>query len=174
MTSSASHKKWPRQRQVLCHMVRRRISQETRSLSNLDDNDEQTVFCRSDTLSFRTRYDADDMKTLATQLRGADVFRLHMKWAEEDEDTYSETIDKPLVPTAIKDTPPSEVGSDLLNAEERGMQTIITNVNKRLTEKTTRFYDVLKKHHSKTVDDLYKAKLFNTQDVEKKADKKLL
>ena len=126
------------------------------------------VLCHSDSLPSRTRCDADDVKKLA------DVFMLHVKSAEEGGESYSETMDKPLACLTTKDTALSEVVSDLLNAEERIMQTIITNVNKRLTEKTTRFYDVLKKHHSKTVDDLYKAKLSNTQDVEKKADKKLL
>ena len=51
---------------------RSRISQETRSLFNLEDNDEETVFCCSDSLPSRIRCDADDVKKLATQLRGFD------------------------------------------------------------------------------------------------------
>ena len=51
-------------------LERRHISQETGSLFNLEDDDEETVFCRSDSLPSRTRRDADDMKKLATQHRG--------------------------------------------------------------------------------------------------------
>jgi len=49
-------------------------------------------------------------------------------------------------------------------------------VKERLAEGTTGFYDVLKKHQSKTFADLYKAKVSATQNVEKtiKADRKLL
>ena len=54
------------------------ISQETRLLFNLEDDDEETVFCRSDSLPSRTRSGADDVKKLATQLRGFDVFRLYI------------------------------------------------------------------------------------------------
>jgi len=46
------------------------------------------------------------------------------------------------------------------------MQAVITNVKERLAEGTTWFYDALKKHHSKTFADLYKAKY--------EADRKLL
>jgi len=56
--------------------------QETRSLFNLEDGDQETVFCPSDSLPSRTRCDADDVKKLATQLQLFDVSRLHMKSAE--------------------------------------------------------------------------------------------
>ena len=97
-----------------------RISQETRSLFNLEDDNGETVFCRSDSLPSRTRCDAYDVKKLATQLRGSDVSRFHMKSAKEGEDTYSVTMDKPLVVLTTKDTLPSEVVSHLLTAEKRG------------------------------------------------------
>jgi len=57
---------------------------------------------------------------------------LRMKSAENYVDTSSETMDKPLVSLAIKDTAASEVVSDILTAEERGIQTVITNVKERL------------------------------------------
>ena len=66
-------------------------------------------------------------KKHATQLRGFDAFRLHMKSAEDDGDTYSETIDKPLLSLATKYTGASEVVSDILTADERRMQAAITN-----------------------------------------------
>ena len=59
-----------------------------------------------------------------------------MKSAEEDGDTYSETMDKPLVSLATKDTTSSEVVSGHLNAEDIYiyiyiyiyMRAVITNV----------------------------------------------
>ena len=110
------------------------------------------------------------MKKLATQLGGFDVSRLRVKSSEEDGDTNSETMDKPMVSLAIKITAPHEVVSYLLTAE------VITNVKEGLAGKTEGFYHALKKHHSNTFADLYKAKVSTTQNVEKtiKADKKLL
>jgi hypothetical protein len=84
---------------------------------------EETAFCRSDSLPSLTRRDADDVKKLATQLRESDGFRLQMKSAEDDGDTYSETVDKHVVSMATKDTAPCVVVSDLLTPDERGMQT---------------------------------------------------
>ena len=66
--------------------------------------------------------------------------------------------------------------SDLLTAEARGKEQVITNVKQRLVEKTVGFHDALKKHNSKTFADLYKAMVSTKQDVQKtiKADRKLL
>ena len=128
--------------------------QKTRSLFNLEDDDEETIFCHSDSLPPVTRHDADDVKKLAMQLGAFDVSWLHMKSADEDGDTYSESMDKPLVSLATKDTAPCEVVSDHLTAEERDMQAVIINGKKRLAEGTTGFYDALKKHQSKTFADL--------------------
>jgi len=66
---------------------------------------------------------------------------------------------------ATKDTAPSEVVSALLTAEERGIQAVITNVKEGLAEGTTAFHDAPRKHYSKTVADLYKAKVSNTHNV---------
>jgi len=99
----------------LCYMVRTIAHlQETRSLFNLEDDDEKTVFCRSDSLLSRTRRGVDDVKRLATQFRAFNVPRLTMKSAEKDGDTHSETMDKPLVSMATKDTAQCEVVSDRL------------------------------------------------------------
>jgi len=121
--------------------------QETRSLFNLEDYYKETVFCRSDSLPSRTRRDAD-VKKLAKQLWGFDVFRLHTKSAEEDGGTYSETMDKPLVSLSTKDTAPCEVVSDHLNGEKRRYAGSYTNANEQLAEGTTEFYDAIKKHQS--------------------------
>ena len=126
---------------------RSHISQENRSLFNIEHDIEETVFCRSDCFPSRTRRDADDVKKLATQLRGFDVFRLDIKSVEEDGNTYSRTMDKPLPSLATKYTGPSELVNDLLT-EERGMQAVITIMKERLAEGTRGFYDAPKKHHS--------------------------
>jgi len=150
--------------------------QETRSLFNLEDDDQETVFCRSGSHPSRTKRGADDVQKVATQPLGFDVSRLHSKSAQEDGDTYSETMERRLVSLATKDTAPCEVVSDNLTAEERDMQAFITNVKERLVEGTTRFYYALKKHQLKTFADLYKAKMSITQSVEKtiKADRNQL
>ena len=62
-----------------------------------------------------------------------------MKAATDDGDAYSETINRPLVSLATNDTAPSEVIIDLLTAEERGKQAVITNVKELLAEETTGF-----------------------------------
>jgi len=85
-------------------------------------------------------------------------------------------MDKPLVSLTTKATAPCEVVSNPLVAEERDMQALITNVKEWLAERTTGFYDALKKHQSKIFADLYKAEVSTAQNVEKtmKADRKLL
>jgi len=100
-------------------------------------------------LPSRRRRDADVVKKLAAHLREFDVSRLHINSAEEDVDTYSGTVEKPLVYLATKDTAPCEVVTDHSTAEEREMQTVITNVKERIAEGTRGFYDALKGHHSK-------------------------
>ena len=81
-----------------------------------------------------------------------------------------------LVSMATKDTAPCEVVSDNLIAEYTYMQVVITNVKERLAEETRRFYDVIKKHQSKYLADLFKAKVSTTLKVEKpiNADRKLM
>lgn len=82
----------------------------------------------------------------------------------------------PLVSLANKNTEPDDVVSDLLIAQERGKEQVITNVKQRLVEKTVGFHDTLKKHGSKTFADLYKAKVSIKQNVQNtiKADRNLL
>ena len=90
------------------------------SLFNLEDDDEETVLCRPDSLPCRTRHNADDVKKLAPQLRGFDVVGLHMTSAEEDGDSS-----------------PYEMISEHLTAQERerDMQVVITKVKELLEER---------------------------------------
>ena len=71
---------------------------------------------------------------------------------------HTHSGDIPLVSLANKNTAPNEVVSDLLTAEARGKEQVITNVKQRLREKTVGFHDALKKHiENLCFADLYKA-----------------
>ena len=100
---------------------RSRISQDTRYLFNLKDEEEETTFTRSDSLPSQMKRDADDVKKLITQLTRLDVFRVNTALREEEDgDMDSISDDIPLVYLASKDSAPTDVVSDLLRAEERG------------------------------------------------------
>ena len=152
---------------------RSRISQDTRYLFNLEDEEEETTFIRSDSLPSQMKRDADDVKKLITQLTRLDVFRVNTALREEEDgDMDSISGDIPLLSLASKDSALTDVVSDLLRAEERGKLHVITNVKQRPIEKTVRFLDVLKKHRSKTFVTLYKATVSTKHNV--KADRKHL
>lgn len=153
------------------------ITQDMRVLFNLDDDEEETAFTRSDSLPSRTKRDTDDVKKLFTQLTKFDVFRTHTTMTErEDVDAVSDVTEIPLVSLATKDIATSEVVADLLTAKDRGKQCLMTNVKERLIEDTVGFHDTMKKNRSKTFADLYKATVNTKQNVQKtiKADRKLL
>ena len=100
---------------------RSRISQDTRYLFNLEDEEEETTFTRSDSLPSQMKHDADDVKKLITQLTRLDVFRVTTALREEEDgDMDSISGDIPLVSLASKYSAPTDVVSDLLRAEERG------------------------------------------------------
>ena len=144
------------------------ISQDTRYLFNLEDEEEETTFTRSDSLPSQMNRDADDVKKSITQLTRLDVFRVNTALREEEDgDMDSISGDIPLVSLASKDSAPTDVVSDLLRAEERGKLHVITNLMQRLIEKTVGFHDVLKKHRSKTFATLYKATVSTKHNVQK-------
>ena len=126
---------------------RSQISQDMRYLFNLEDEEEETTFTRSDSLPSQMKRDADDVKKLIIQLTRLDVFRVNTALREEEDgDMDSISGDIPLLSLASKDSAPTDVVSDLLRAEERGKLHVITNVKQRIIEKTVGFHDVLKKH----------------------------
>ena len=153
------------------------ITQDVRSLFNITDDEEEAVFTRSDSLPSRTKRDVDDVKKLVTQLKRYDVFQEHTTMvAGDDGDIDSDDREIPLVSLATRDAASSDVMNDLLTAEDRGKQRVLTNVKQRLIEETVGFHDKLTKHHSKTFADLYKANVSTKQNIHKtiKADRKLL
>ena len=110
---------------------RSRISQDTRYLFNLEDEEEEATFTRSDSLLPQMKRDADDVKKL---------FRVNTALREEEDgDMDSISGDIPLLSLASKDSAPTDVVSDLLRAEERGKLHVITNVKQRLIKKTVGF-----------------------------------
>ena len=97
---------------------RSQISEDTRHLFGLEDDEEESSFTRFDGLASRRVRDADDVAKLFQQLNKYDVFRVHAAlldpaFAEDD----GVAIDIPLVSLATKDIAPSDVLSDLLTAE---------------------------------------------------------
>ena len=104
-----------------------RISQDTRCLFDLEDDEEEITFARSDSLPSRRRRkrDIDDVKKLVIKLKRSEVFRVTTTTsapdeAEETTDADTQSGDIPLVSLANKNTAPNEVVSDLLTAEARG------------------------------------------------------
>ena len=89
---------------------RSRISQDTRYLFNLEDEEEETTFTRSDSLPSQMKRDAGDVKKLITQLTRLDVFSVSTALREE-EDGNMDSIsgDIPLVSLASKDSAPSVI-----------------------------------------------------------------
>ena len=98
---------------------RSQISEDTRHLFGLEDDKEESLFTRFDSLASRRVQDADDVAKLVQQLNKYDVFRVHAAlldpaFAEDD----GVAIDIPLVSLATKDIAPSDVVNDLLTAED--------------------------------------------------------
>ena len=156
---------------------RSQISEDTRHLFGLEDDEEESSFTRFDSLASRRVQDADDVAKLFQQLNKYDVFRVHAAlldpaFAEDD----GVAIDIPLVLLATKDIAPSDVVSDLLTAEDRGKQHLVSNVQQRLIDGSVRFHDSIKKNFSKTFGDLYKTTVSTKQHEMKsvKADRKLI
>ena len=154
---------------------RSRISQDTRYLFSLEDDEEETPLTRSDNLASHTKRD-DDVKKLAKQLERFNVFRLHSTLNEEGGEDESEERSVPLVSLATKDIAPFDVVTGLLTAEDRGKQHLIANVKQRLIDGSVQFHAALRRHHSKTFADMYKVAISTQQCVQKyiKADRKLL
>ena len=98
---------------------RSRISQDTRYLFNLEDEEIDTTFTRSDSLPSQMKRDADDVKKLITQLTRLDVFRVNTALRKEEHgDMDSISGDISLLSLASKDTAPTDV--------VRGLATMLT------------------------------------------------
>ena len=156
---------------------RSRISQDTRSLLNQEDDEDEATFTRHDSFPSRMKRDVDDVKKLVKQLTRFDVFKERTTLAiGEDGENDNEATRIPLVSLAIKDIALCDIVRDLLTAEDRGKQHPVNDLKQRLTKNNVGFHDALRKHNSKTVADLYKTNISSKLNVQKtiKADRKLL
>ena len=97
---------------------RSRISQDTRYLFNLEDEEEETTFTRSDNLHSQMKGDADDMKKLMKQLTRLYVFRVNTALREEDGDMNS--IGDVIRTLVSLYSAPTNLVSDIVRAEKRG------------------------------------------------------
>ena len=113
------------------------------------------------------------------QLERFDVFRRHTTVMEADGgQDRAEERDMPLVSLATKDVAPMDVVTDLLTAEDRGKQHLISNIKQRLVDGSVQSHEALRNHRSKTFADMYMtaAAISTQQSTQKsiKADRKLL
>ena len=137
-----------------------RISQDTRSLLNQEDNDDEATFTRHDSLPSRMKRDVDDVKKLVKQLTRFDIFKARTTLAiGEDGENDNEATRMPLVSLAIKDVASCDIVRHLLTAEDRGKQHLVNDVKQRLTENNMGFHDALRKHNLKTFADMYKTNI---------------
>ena len=156
---------------------RSRISQDTRSLLNQEDDEDEATFTRYDSLPSRMKRDVDDVKKLVKQLTRFDVFKTQTTLARgEDGENDNEAMRIPLVSLATKDIASCDIVRDLLAAEDRGKQQLVNNVKQRLAENTVGFNEALRTHSSKTFADMYKTKMSSILNVQKtiEAYRKLL
>ena len=155
---------------------RSRISQDTMSLLNQEDDEDEATFTHDGILPSRMKLDVDDVKKLVKQLTRVDVFKPRTTLAiGEDGENDNEATRIPLVSLATKDIASCDIVRDLLTAEDRGKQRLVNNANQRLTENTVGFHEALRKHNLKTFADLYKTNISSKLNVQKtiKADRKL-
>ena len=84
--------------------------------------------------------------------------------------------DIPLASLATKDVALMDVVNDLLTAEDRGKQHLISNVKQRLVDGSVQSHEALRNHRSKTFADMYMTTISTQQSIQKsiKADRKLL
>ena len=89
MTKPGTHKFW------ITWDEPSRISQDTRYLFNLEDEEEENTFTRSDSLPSQMKRDTEDVKKLISQVIRLDVFRVNTTLREEDGDMDSRSGDIP-------------------------------------------------------------------------------
>ncbi|XP_071479491.1 uncharacterized protein [Diadema antillarum] len=157
---------------------RSRITQDMRSLYNLADEEDVPV-TRVDGLSLRREHDIEDVGKLTTQLVMLDVFGARNAEVEGEccrGDSPSSVREQCLVSLATRDVATPDVMRDLMTAEKRGKQQVISFVKERLIEGTIGFHATMKKNRSHTFADLYKTKITTTLQTQKtiKADRKLM
>ena len=160
---------------------RSRVSQNTKKLYGLNDDDE-AISTRKDALPSHVRSDEESVKKLASEFMRCDVFgaKLAASQAKDPIDMIDEESDEVpegvLISLASKDVATSEIKDDLFSARSRGAVLVKRNVTERLVEKKVKFFDPVKRNNSKTFATLYKTRVVTQKSENKtvKADRKLI
>ena len=167
-----------RDRFCLTWSERSHITQETRHLFGLEDDNCEAIHTRHDVLPGRMRQDEEAVRQLVEQFNTFNVFNEDNEKATDDCD--DEGDDRQLQPQLIslttKDVATDEIQKDLITAEERGKALICKYVKENLVDKNVSIYQSLTRNKSNTFSDLYKTPVTNKQNEKKvlKADKKLI
>jgi len=164
MTKPGTHKFW------VTWDERSRISQDTRYLFNLKDEEEENTFTRNDSpydVWCWWREEAYNTAYTFGRVQGKHCFE--RRW-RHGFNKWRHTLGIFSIQRFCPDW------CDLLRGKEPGKLHFLTNVKQRLNEKTVAFQDVFKKHRSKPFVTLYKATVSTKHNVQKtvKANRKLL
>ena len=159
--------------------VRSHVSQSTKVLFGLLDDEEENTFTRNDAMPSRIKLDEEKVKGLIKQFVSLDVFGTSIKTKIPDSEASSK--DNPLasrlVALATKDVAVEDISNELLSAERKGKLLLTENTDQRLKEKKVGFFLYnQEKNNSKTFATLYKIPVAEKQSKKKllKADRKLL
>ena len=158
--------------------VRSHLSQETKILFGLFDDEEKNTFIRNDSVPSRVKLDEEKVNELLKQFVSLDVFGTATKQlqpAQEPSD-QGQLVTAKLIALATKDIAFDGISSDLLTAEEKGKSLHTEYTYMRLKENKVGFFNTIKIQNSKTFAALYKMSAADTHSEKKllKADRKLL
>ena len=131
---------------------RSHVSKCTRVMYHLDDEDDdsENISTRKEALPSRILTDEKSVQSLVKQFARFKVFNIQL---EEDMSSAHDTVN--LTALTTKDVATEEIQQDLLTAYDRGKEALMEEVNEKLINKSTDFYESTKRHKSKTIASLY-------------------
>ena len=161
--------------------TRSNVSQTVRALFGDTEEEQEHTFTRHDSLPSRVALDEEHVQALLNQLDNYDIFcRSGINIEDLSEDQTLE-FEKPisdslkLVSLATKDVASDEVMKDLFEAETKGVEAVVQNVQQRLISKEIGFFHPMKKRNLKTFAVMYQVSVVSQQKCQiVKADRKLL
>lgn len=171
---------------------RSRISNDTKHLYGLldDEDDEQAISTRKDSLPSKRNYDHKAVSDLKMQFERFDVFKIDIRGEVASETASGETNNDsevatispehkevpPLIALASRDVAAQDIQKELLCAERKGVTLVETFVRERLESKTVHFFAPIKKNNPKTFGTLYKCVTVSKTNEKKtlKADRRLM
>ena len=140
--------------------IRSNVSQRIKILLGETDEEEDFTLTRYDVLPGRMELDETHVQSLIRQLDQFNIFYESRPNTKDSDDDSSD--DNPLgrtsllVSMATKDVATEDIVSDLMAAEEKGKNAVIQNVENRLVNCSTSFFDPVRKLKSRTFASLYK------------------